>query len=72
MVSCGAYQSCFDATSMASINNCLNGGTHGPVHIKVGGEWNSPEQELTIKLGEGRRYTSIIFFLVSLPVSCVS
>ena len=27
------------------MNNCLNGGTHGPVHIAVGGEWDNPEEE---------------------------
>ncbi|CAB1119543.1 unnamed protein product [Ectocarpus sp. CCAP 1310/34] len=56
MVSCETYQSCFDATTLATMNNCLNGGTHGPVHIKVGGEWNDPEEDMATKLG----YTSAI------------
>lgn len=44
MVSCETYKSCFDSEDMASMNNCLNGGTHGPVHIAVGGEWDNPEE----------------------------
>ncbi|CAM9513044.1 unnamed protein product [Ectocarpus sp. 12 AP-2014] len=56
MVSCGSYQACFDSTTLANMNNCLNGGTHGPVHIKVGGEWNDPEEDLATKLG----YTAAI------------
>ncbi|CAM9678592.1 unnamed protein product [Ectocarpus sp. 12 AP-2014] len=51
VVSCGMYQACFDSTNLANMNNCLNGGTHGPVHIKVGGEWNDPEEDLATKLG---------------------
>ena len=51
MVTCGQYQICFDETTLAGLNNCLNGGTHGPVHIKLGGEWNNPEEELASELG---------------------
>ena len=52
MVTCGQYQNCFDESTLAGLNNCLNGGTHGPVHIKIGGEWNNPEEELATQLGE--------------------
>ena len=51
MVSCDAYQRCFEADSLAGMNNCLNGGTHGPVHIITGGEWDDPEEDLITKLG---------------------
>ncbi|CAN0486695.1 unnamed protein product, partial [Laminaria digitata] len=40
VVSCQGYQSCFESKTLSKMNNCLNGGTHGPVHIAVGGEWN--------------------------------
>lgn len=33
------------------MNNCLNGGTHGPVHILIGGEWADPEREFIVKTG---------------------
>ncbi|CAM9701035.1 unnamed protein product, partial [Laminaria digitata] len=52
MVSCETYQYCFDAVDMAMINNCLNGGTHGPVHIAVGGEWNNPEESFLNNAGK--------------------
>lgn len=52
MVDCAAYQICFDSTEMSSINNCLNGGTHGPVHIAVGGEWANPEESFVTTAGE--------------------
>lgn len=54
MVSCDTYQDCFDNDNIASINHCLNGVTHGPVHIRVGGEWNNPEEDLTVELGNKR------------------
>lgn len=60
MVTCDAYKFCFEESTLAAMNHCLNGGTHGPVHIKVGGEWNDPEEELTIKLGEKKR-VSVVF-----------
>ncbi len=51
VVTCGQYQNCFEEATLAGLNNCLNGGTHGPVHIKIGGEWNNPEQQLAVDLG---------------------
>ena len=51
LVTCGGYQSCFDAETLSSMNNCLNGGTHGPVHIAVGGEWDNPAQLFITKTG---------------------
>lgn len=54
VVTCGQYQNCFDEVTLAGLNNCLNGGTHGPVHIKLGGEWNNPEETLAIALGPHR------------------
>ena len=36
---CSTLQSCFKSTSLAYINDCLNGATHGPVHILIGGAW---------------------------------
>lgn len=52
MVSCEDYQDCFDYDALADVNNCLNGGTHGPVHIKVGGEWGDPEEAVIQALCE--------------------
>eukprot|EP00904_Undaria_pinnatifida_P008202 jgi/Undpi1/4511/HiC_scaffold_18.g07865.m1 len=51
MVTCSTYQACFDTSSLADMNNCLNGGTHGPVHILTGGEWEDPEEDLITNLG---------------------
>eukprot|EP00904_Undaria_pinnatifida_P008379 jgi/Undpi1/4671/HiC_scaffold_18.g08025.m1 len=51
VVSCMGYQSCFESTTLSKMNNCLNGGTHGPVHIAVGGEWSDPEQDFIVNTG---------------------
>lgn len=51
MVSCSEYSSCFSSSSMKEMNSCLNGETHGPVHILVGGEWDNPEEEFLDKTG---------------------
>lgn len=53
MVDCQTYELCFESTSLSLMNNCLNGGTHGPVHIMVGGEWNDPEENFITKIGAG-------------------
>ncbi|CAN0460623.1 unnamed protein product, partial [Phaeothamnion confervicola] len=42
-VSCGSYYGCFKSSSLATMNQCLNGGTHGPIHIIIGGNWDSPD-----------------------------
>jgi len=46
MPTCSTLQSCFKSDSLADINDCSNGATHGPVHILIGGAW-----------GEGNLYS---------------
>ena len=36
---CVTLGECFYSTSFTDINFCLNGATHGPVHINIGGAW---------------------------------
>ena len=36
---CMTLQECFNSAGMSDINFCLNGATHGPVHINIGGAW---------------------------------
>ncbi|CAM9656056.1 unnamed protein product [Scytosiphon promiscuus] len=77
LVTCGQYQSCFDQVTLAGLNNCLNGGTHGPVHIKLGGEWNDPEESLAIDLGYADQVILMAKYLwrkgyLRLPSSCTT
>ncbi|CAM9369255.1 unnamed protein product [Laminaria digitata] len=51
MVSCEVYSSCFESSSLKVINACLNGETHGPVHILIGGEWGASEEAFIQKVG---------------------
>ena len=46
--SCKAYDKCFVSESISVMNECLNGITHGPTHIAVGGLWH---KDLSGKLG---------------------
>lgn len=39
MPNCPTLEDCFASTSIADMNDCLNGATHGPVHILIGGAW---------------------------------
>ena len=39
MPECSVLQSCFKSTTLADLNDCSNGQTHGPVHILIGGAW---------------------------------
>ena len=38
---CSQFSECIRRDSLAKINECLNGETHGPVHIMIGGQWGS-------------------------------
>ena len=38
---CSQFSECVRRDSLAKINECLNGETHGPVHIMIGGQWGS-------------------------------
>lgn len=40
MVGCSRWDACFKSDSIGEMNNCLNGGTHGPIHIMLGGQWD--------------------------------
>uniref|UniRef100_A0A6V1TYR0 Tyrosinase copper-binding domain-containing protein n=1 Tax=Heterosigma akashiwo TaxID=2829 RepID=A0A6V1TYR0_HETAK len=46
-VSCNMFKSTFNQGDIATINNRLNGGAHGPVHIQIGGEWNVNDEMLS-------------------------
>lgn len=37
---CGTIYQCFSSKSVAEMNECLNGDTHGPVHVMLGGQWH--------------------------------
>ena len=47
---CDAIKSCFDSASVADMNLCLNGQTHGPVHVLVGGQWGVDLGDLASKV----------------------
>ena len=40
---CNEFHSCFMKKQLSEINSCLNGYTHGPVHIMIGGQWNGQD-----------------------------
>ena len=52
MVTCEVYSSFFESSSLKVMNACLNGETHGPVHILIGGEWGASEEAFVQKVGE--------------------
>ena len=39
MPNCQIMSNCYNSKSLEGITDCLNGVTHGPVHILVGGNW---------------------------------
>lgn len=40
---CAMFHFAFLSTSLSELQNFLNGGTHGPVHIMIGGHWGNKE-----------------------------
>ena len=43
---CSTVKACFDSSSLSDMNTCLNGATHGPLHILIGGQWDVDLGEL--------------------------
>lgn len=41
--SCSTLQSCFESVNLKEMFACINGATHGPVHINVGGAWGDDD-----------------------------
>ncbi|CAM9764660.1 unnamed protein product, partial [Ectocarpus sp. 4 AP-2014] len=75
MVSCSVYLSCFDSTTLGDMNSCLNGETHGPVHILAGGEWHAAEEDFIQKVGYYESVPLVTKFLwrkgyLSIPDTC--
>lgn len=65
IVSCSVYRSCFASKTLGVINTCLNGQTHGPVHILTGGQWLDQEEEFIAKTGKIIPFESIILMVFS-------
>lgn len=53
-------QDCYNSSSFAAISLCLNGYTHGPVHIKIGGEWGISQEDQ----GMAQDYNFLVPFLL--------
>ncbi|CAN0597625.1 unnamed protein product, partial [Laminaria digitata] len=51
MVGCYSYESCFSSSNLSTMNACLNGVTHGPVHILTGGQWANEEESFVATTG---------------------
>lgn len=61
---CSTLQSCFKSTSLAYINDCLNGATHGPVHILIGGAWGEGSLFDDEEIEFARMPDKLLFFKV--------
>ena len=46
MPDCDLMMKCFNSNNLESMNDCLNGVTHGPVHILMGGLWGQRPADL--------------------------
>ena len=51
---------------MADINDCLNGATHGPVHILIGGAWGEGTLFDDPDIEFAQMPDKLLFFKVSL------
>mmetsp|Transcript_8614 Transcript_8614/g.15249 ORF Transcript_8614/g.15249 Transcript_8614/m.15249 type:complete len:389 (+) Transcript_8614:217-1383(+) len=62
-VGCDAIYTAFQKESIAEINEQLNGETHGPVHLRIGGEWSSPYEEFAVEQNLGSNVALIMKIL---------
>ena len=59
---CAEFHECFNHRSLSGLNECLNGYTHGPVHIMLGGQWNGEAtRTATISAYQAERIQLLIF-----------
>mmetsp|Transcript_34736 Transcript_34736/g.43830 ORF Transcript_34736/g.43830 Transcript_34736/m.43830 type:complete len:594 (-) Transcript_34736:426-2207(-) len=61
---CTSFKTAFSQTSLARINNMLNGATHGPVHIEIGGEWNVGDEMVEFAEKYGFAYNMVLVFKI--------
>ena len=78
---CSLFSDCYASTTVADMNACLNGNTHGPVHILVGGSWGNeelfdelPPESVDNWKGSGPLYFKLLWRngLTRCPTSCDS
>jgi hypothetical protein len=60
MPTCDMMYACYNSDKLTSMNDCLNGVTHGPVHILVGGCWG--EGDTLDGLAELRGIDKLLYF----------
>ncbi len=59
---CNEMHACFKHDRLSDMNECLNGYTHGPVHIMLGGQWNvGAEASATINDYHSNRLQLLLF-----------
>jgi len=57
-------RNCFFSKSVEKMNDCFNGATHGPVHIKIGGAWGEGSTFDSGTLGFIRNPDKLLLFKV--------
>lgn len=62
--SCSSLQDCFQSDGISDMNYCLNGITHGPVHIMIGGAWGDEDVYQKTDYGYLLTPNRILFFKI--------
>lgn len=59
---CQSMFQCFASNTLTDMHECLNGDTHGPVHVMLGGQWHqATKQRLVIHYYSLERVQLLIF-----------
>ena len=61
---CADMKMCFNSTSVSSMNECLNGYTHGPVHIMVGGQFDAADVTVSMNMLFSTQRIQLLLFKV--------
>lgn len=64
MPSCSVLKGCFQSKAITRMNDCFNGATHGPVHIRIGGAWGEGDLFTTNNMGFLRNPDKLLLFKV--------
>ena len=74
MPNCKIMSQCYASSDLSAMTNCLNGVTHGPVHVLIGGAWGQGSTFDDGDINFVRNINKVLYFKVSTAIrlSCLA
>ena len=68
MPNCKIMSQCYASSDLSAMTNCLNGVTHGPVHVLIGGAWGQGNTFDDGDINFVRNINKVLYFKVSTAI----